>query len=153
QSFINSLQSSLEIAKSSGADQSVIDTYQRYLDEAKAAYAAKRQLTVPIPACKQTNSPLAPVSDNNKPAATVYTKPIIILIDELSISAADIFPAMMQDNHRALLVGVRSSGGGGSVSGWYTGQYSESISTNTDTLVIRRNRISTLEYPSAPFVE
>jgi hypothetical protein len=60
---------------------------------------------------------------------------------------------MMQDNHRGLIVGMRSSGGGGSVSGWYTGMYSESYSTNTDTLVVRKNPITTPEYPAAPYVE
>ena len=150
---LNSFQSLLEIAKSSGADQGTIDTFQRYVDQMKAAFAANRGMTVPIPACRQTGSTSAPVSLNNQPSATVYTKPMIVLIDELSISAADIFPSMIQDNGRALLVGARSSGGGGSVSGWYTGFYSESFATNTNTLVVRKNPIATPEYPTAPYVE
>jgi PDZ domain/Peptidase family S41 len=70
-----------------------------------------------------------------------------------SISAADIFPSMIQDNKRAILVGMRSSGGGGSVSGWPTGFYSESISTNTNTLVVRKKPIVTPNLPAAPYVE
>jgi len=150
---LNSFESLLESAKSSGAAQSVIDTYQLYLNATKSAFAANRGLTVPVPACKPSTSNVAPISFNNPPGSTVYAKPMIVLIDELSISAADIFPSMIQDNHRALLVGARSSGGGGSVSGWYTGFYSESYSTNTNTLVVRKNPITTPEYPPAPYVE
>jgi C-terminal processing protease CtpA/Prc len=150
---LNTFESLLEIAKSSGAAPGVIATYQQYLDQVKAAYTANRGMTNPIPSCNQTNSTGAPISFNNQPASTVYTKPMIVLIDELSISAADIFPSMIQDNGRALLVGDRSSGGGGSVSGWYTGFYSESYSTNTNSLVVRKNPITTPEYPTAPYVE
>jgi hypothetical protein len=153
ESLVNSFESALESAKFTGADPGIIATYQQYLDETKAAYLANRGMTDPIPACRQTNSTAAPISVNNQPASTVYTKPVIVLVDELSISAADIFPSMIQDNGRALLVGARTSGGGGSVSSWPTGFYSESFSTNTNSLVIRKHPIVTPEYPAAPYVE
>jgi C-terminal processing protease CtpA/Prc len=89
----------------------------------------------------------------NLPAATVYTKPFIVLVDEFSISAADIFPAMIQDNARAPLVGMRTNGGGGSTSSWPPGVYSECLASNTNTLVWRKNPIVTPEYPTANYVE
>jgi C-terminal processing protease CtpA/Prc len=153
QAHLNSFQSLLDSAKAAGAEQGIIDLYQQYLDAVKAAYAANRGMTVPIPACRQTGSTGAPVSNNNRPNVTVYSKPMIVLTDELSISAADIFPAMIQDNRRALIVGTRTAGGGGSVSGWYTGLYSESFATNTNTLVVRKRPIVTPEFPAAPYVE
>jgi hypothetical protein len=146
------LQSALEAAKQARADQWIIDVYQIYLDWVKQAYSENRGLTGSVPGCNQFLSPLPP-SSYQLPAAVVYTKPLIILVDEFSISAADIFPSMMQDNNRGLLVGMRTSGGGGSVSSYAAGFYSEATASNTNTLVVRKQPIVTAEYPAAPYVE
>lgn len=150
--YIQSFQSSLELARLLGREQWIIITYQFYLDALKSAYEQKQLLTEPVAACSQTGSGFPPLTVQF-PAATVYSKPLIILVDEFSISAADIFPAMMQDNSRGTVVGMRTSGGGGSVSSWPAGFYSEAYSTNTNSLVVRNHAIATPEYPSAPYVE
>jgi Peptidase family S41 len=153
QDRLNSMQAQLEIAQLLRLEDWVIQTYQMYVDNMKAALSSNRGMTSPIGACRQFQETGAPHMFDNEPAPNPYTKPLIILIDEFSISAADIFPSMMQDNGRGVLVGTRSSGGGGSVSGWPSGFYSESFATNTNTLVLRKNPIRTAEYPTAPYVE
>jgi hypothetical protein len=164
QDRLNSYQSQLDSLRiiqalpgnPAGVTSQVINAWQVYVDELKAALNATRGMTDPIAACQQSGTSsftTAPVMNDNVPGPVVYTKPFIVLIDEFSISAADIFPSMIQDNGRALLVGARTSGGGGSVSGWPTGFYSESQGTNTNTLVVRKRAIVTSDYPTAPFVE
>ena len=49
------------------------------------------------------------------PNPTRYSKPIIMLIDALSGSGGDAFPALMGGYHRAVLLGTRTMGAGGHV--------------------------------------
>lgn len=49
------------------------------------------------------------------PNSVAYTKPIIVLIDEMAGSGGDAFPALIQGYGRAKLLGTRTSGLGGHV--------------------------------------
>jgi C-terminal processing protease CtpA/Prc len=58
-----------------------------------------------------------PIAGNTTlyPNPISYTKPIIVLIDEMSGSGGDAFPSMMQGLGRAKLLGTRTMGAGGHV--------------------------------------
>lgn len=58
-----------------------------------------------------------------------YTKPILILIDELAGSGGDAFPSMMKGEGRARLFGQQTSGLGGSV-GTYPALFHSQMSIN-----------------------
>jgi C-terminal processing protease CtpA/Prc len=82
-----------------------------------------------------------------------YTKPLIVLVDDMSASGADYFPATIQDNKRGPLVGWRTMGAGGSVVDWEAGSYSLGSTRVTQSLMYRKNTIVTSDYPPAHYVE
>jgi len=77
----------------------------------------------------------------------------MVLIDEFSASGGDMFPAIIQDNHRGPIFGMRSMGAGGSVVGFNGTAFTESFFRVTVSLMNRGNVVQTTEFPPAPFIE
>jgi Peptidase family S41/Ricin-type beta-trefoil lectin domain-like len=150
---INGIQAGLEAAIRLNAPPFIIELYQGILQQLLIAYSEGRPRTPPIAgACSLTmhgNEPARDLAGN----ILAYTKPLIVLIDEFSISAGDIFPAMLQDNQRGPLVGTRTNGAGGSVTGFPIGTYSEAFTGNTNTLVTRIAPVQIPGYPVAHYIE
>ncbi len=150
--YINSIQAALEAAERAGAPAFIIEVYREILRQLEAAYRENRGRTGPIPACSLQmfgNQPARDTQGN----LLAYTKPLIVLVDDFSISAGDIFPTMLQDNQRGPLVGTRTNGAGGSVSGWPAGIYSESTTSNTNSLVTRIAPVQVPGYPTTRYIE
>lgn len=157
--LIHSIELSQRAAIAQNAPRWIRDYYTQIYDEMLRAYTENRGMTQALPACNgvtQSGQPrgfeFTPAT-NLDPSLPVYDKPMIILIDEFSTSAGDIFPAMLQDNKRGPLVGTRTNGAGGSTSLWSAGFYSEALSSNTNSLVLRRDPVSVPGYPESRYIE
>jgi C-terminal processing protease CtpA/Prc len=81
----------------------------------------------------------------------VWTKPRLVLIDELAGSCADIFPMLIKENHLAPLFGRRTIGLGGNVEGFGP------LTNSQATLSLTRGLFTTHQddetYATADFVE
>jgi len=84
-------------------------------------------------------TPMTAIDGNNSwlPNPVRYTKPVLILIDEMSGSGGDAFPALMQGIGRAKLLGSRTMGLGGHVVAQPALFYSQIVPEMTKSLFYR----------------
>lgn len=143
--WVEDISLSLQSAKAGGAAQSIIDLLQSIENSIVSANRAQRGMTDPIP--------LDDVAIDRAPVPGAYDKPIMVLTDEMSASAADAFAATIQDNARGPLFGFRTMGAGGNVVAWEAGSYSLGVTSVTESLMIRKNPVVTSDFPAAPYVE
>jgi len=69
-----------------------------------------------------------------------YTKPILLIVDKSDFSGADFFPAILQDNKRAIIFGEKTAGAGGFVSTHnYPNQFGLEVYTYTASIAERAN--------------
>jgi len=141
----------LLFAQEEGAPQYVINLYQAYLKEVQQALSENRGDTGSLPLCSQTFdvTPLTDAKGNN----IAYTKPILVLTDNFTLSAAEIFAMQLQDAKRATIFGTRTDGGGGNVVE-YDGNatnYSEGTARVTESLITRAQPVATPGFPAGQY--
>jgi hypothetical protein len=154
--WVVQISSALEQAKAARAPQNIIDLLEMIKGAIVDANASFRGRTEPVPLDTATldRQPLTDSQGN----LLAYTKPLIVLTDEMSASAAEVFAAGIQDNGRGRLVGWRTMGAGGSVEAWEAGSYSLGSTSVTESLMNRGHDVFTGRhrkgsFPPAPYVE
>jgi hypothetical protein len=149
--WIQMLQSDLESAKQFNATPDEIAELELEIRLSREAYAQSRGFTEPLPFCGFSLE-LAPAVDRSG-NPVVFTKPLMVLVDDRSASAAELFAAVLQDEGRATVFGLRTAGAGGAVAEFPAGVYSETTASLAWTKLVRRRMIGGTEYPAAPYVE
>lgn len=149
--WVVAFQQALQAAMDAGASDSVIQQLQDLLQQVQAAYATPSGRTPALPICDASLD--VPPATDRKGNMIAYTKPVMLLTDEITASPAEAFAATMQDNQAALLFGARTMGAGGNVNTYPVTTYSFSTSTVTESLMSRKNPIVTGDYPTANYVE
>ena len=136
----------LTLARNSGAPPEIIQNLQNNFNEVLSAYNEERGRTAPLPINALGSFELPP-------AAGAYTKPLLVLVDELTTSSADMLAAIFQDNHRGPLLGMRTNGAGGNNIQFNCTTFTEGTCSVTEGLMNRGVAISTPEFPPSPYIE
>ncbi|HNY39408.1 MAG TPA: S41 family peptidase [Bryobacteraceae bacterium] len=134
-----------------GATDTEILLLEAWLNDIETAYYENRGRTGQIPVCGFSLD-IQPLTDENGDPWG-YDKAMIVLIDEFSTSSADVFPSVIQDANRALMVGQATAGGGGlsMVSG--LGFYSETGASMSITLGVRPTPRQAPGLPESAYIE
>jgi Peptidase family S41/PDZ domain len=148
ESWISAFSETVTAAQAEGAPQWVVNLYTSYLSAVTQAFSENRGLTGSLPLCSYTDvQPPATDTDGNNLA---YTKPMLVLVDNYTLSAAEIFGMFLQDSHRATLFGTQTDGGGGNVVSFDAGAFSEGFTRVTEGIITRASIAGTPGFPADP---
>jgi hypothetical protein len=156
--WIENFELALIQAEENGASNQTLNTLADALQETQEALGQNRGFTPPIDALSPAacflvgGAKYQPATDANG-NNIAYTKAIVVLTNNFTLSAAEFFGATLQDANRVTVFGTRSDGGGGDVVEFNSTPYSEGFSRVTLSLGVRNHNITTPGYPSAPYIE
>jgi C-terminal processing protease CtpA/Prc len=147
--YVTDFSNELERARGLGAPDHVVRTWAALLHDVFETYKQNRGRTGILPLDGHESLSLTP-------AVTVYTKPLILLVDEYSCSTADLFAAVLQDAGRGPLAGMRTAGCGGSYGSDQfvpATVYSEGKTGVTEAIMVRPKPVVTPEFPTTRYIE
>ena len=125
--------------------------YAAQLRDIETAYSENRGRTGTMVFCQDGLEAPAPRDRNG--ALLAYTKPILVLQDEFTASAGEMFAALIQDNKRGKLFGYRTAGAGGATIQFEAGFYSEGMVSMTPQMLVRPEMRSSPGFPASRYLE
>jgi C-terminal processing protease CtpA/Prc len=128
------------------------ELYGSFLQQVQQANSENRGDTGNIPLCFAAFETTPPAMDQNR-SVIAYSKPILVLTDDFTLSAAETLGALLQDNNRATFFGTRTDGGGGNVVSYNVGVYGEGQARVTLGLETRKAPVTTPGFPATNFIE
>jgi len=141
----------LDSAIAGGAPNWIIVTYRAYLEQIKKALTENRGRTGRLPLCSSVFETFPPTLAGN---VISYTKPVLILTDNFTLSTAESFTMAVQENNRATVFGTRTDGGGGNVVGYSeVTAYSQGNTRVTEGLLQRLNPVAANGFPALLFYD
>lgn len=142
---------SLTNAKLNKAPEYVQVLYGEYLKQIQQAFSENRGMTGSVPICGVSlDIPPAQDSSGNMVA---YTKPIVVLTDNFTLSAAEAFTMLLQDEERATIFGTPTDGGGGNVNSFNAGAFSEGLTRVTQGLITRKAPVAVPGFPALQYYD
>ncbi len=147
----SSFASAVANATINGAPGWVIADYQYMLDAVKAALKDNRARTGGLPLCsyKEESDPYF----DSKGVLALYTKPLVVVTDNFTLSAGELFTMFLQDNQRATVIGTTTDGGGGNVVSLAATAYSEGNTRMTQGIIRRVMPFSVPGFPAMPYYD
>jgi len=143
--------SSLANAKVNGAPEYIQLFYAAYLQQVQQAFSENRGMTGSLPVCGASFDTSPPQDSSGNMLA--YTKPILVLTDNFTLSAAELFTMMLQDEGRATVFGTVTDGGGGNVNSYNAGAYSEGLTRVTQSLITRKVPVAVPGFPALNYYD
>jgi hypothetical protein len=133
-------------AINAGAPAWTVQLYGLYLNAIQQQLASNRGMTGPLPIC--TASTVASPATSASGKILAYSKPILVLTDNFTLSSAETFTMQLQDNKVATIFGTRTDGGGGNVVGYdEITAYSQGSTRVTEGLILRLTPVSANGFP------
>jgi hypothetical protein len=138
-------------AQATHADPTIVAFYQSKYQQVEVAHAQGADLTPPFPLIG--TSLLRDPARDDLGRVVAYSKPIMLLTDDQSVSAADVFAALFQDNQRGIIFGIRTNGGGGKNEDGPSGVYSHGQFGIESNILVRNHVINAPGYPATPYLD